>query len=208
MSQLALQQCSSSALDTHDTWAPQLYFAILGYSYAANMSIVARVLQLPRELRDTVYTYLWDIETHRDRQRELLYWWEHFDQPWVIKGLPGLPKMQQSSVTDLKPPHFVDKALVGRHFASEVLIRLRDIVGKDLRPHGERSPVAEFALIDVSLESFMEKDVFGVGMTMEEVVRNLDNNRTETSKGEPSCHTRRGGYFVIEDPVLETNYYI
>lgn len=82
--------------------------------------------------------------------------------------------MPPSSGTDLKPPHFVDKAFVGKEFAAEVLIRLQDIVGKDIRSRSDRNPVAEFSLIDVSLESFVEKDVFGVGKTMEELVRNLD----------------------------------
>ena len=137
------------------------------------MTVVGRVLELPREIRDTIYTHLWDSDGDLDFQRHLLYWWELFDQPWVINGIDTSDSLWGAGATDLKPPHFVDQAFVGADFAREVLVRLQDTVGKDLR-HGEGSPITEFSLIDASMEAFVKKDAFGVGKTMEELVRNLD----------------------------------
>ncbi|KAF1841137.1 uncharacterized protein K460DRAFT_380857 [Cucurbitaria berberidis CBS 394.84] len=173
LSQLTHQRKYSTVLNAHNIWAPQLYDAILRYATAANLTVVSRVLKLPREIRDTIYTHLWDSGGQQDFQRDLLYWWEHFDQPWVIRGIHPCESFGKTGATDLKPPYFVDQAFFGADFAREVLVRLQDTVGKDLRPC-ERNPIAEFSLIDASIEAFVKKDAFGVGKTMEELVRNLD----------------------------------
>jgi hypothetical protein len=55
-----------------------------------------------------------------------------------------------------------------------LLKRFKDLIGKDLRLVWDRNPVAECGLIDVSMEDFARKDVFGVGFTVEKLVRNLD----------------------------------
>ncbi|CAO2650711.1 Nn.00g020030.m01.CDS01 [Neocucurbitaria sp. VM-36] len=164
------QRTSSSALQAHRIWASQLYAAILIYAHAANIAVVARVLELPREIRDTIYMHLWVGDGHQDFQRHLLYWWELFDQPWIIQGIDP---PWNTYVTDLKPPHFIDQAFVGPNFAKEVLVQLQDAIGKDLRPC-DGNPISEFSLIDASMEEFVRKDTFGVGLTMEELVRNLD----------------------------------
>ncbi|KAF1946114.1 hypothetical protein EJ02DRAFT_462770 [Clathrospora elynae] len=166
----------SEKLSIHHLWAEKLHTAILGHAQAANMAVVARVLNLlPRELRDIVYMHLWATETNQDPSRELLYWWDSFDEPWFDKGedLSGSPWLTTLAM-GLRPPHFVDQAFVGGYFAREALKCFKDIVGKDLRPIGGKNPVAECGLIDASMVDFVEKDMFGVGMTMGELVRNLD----------------------------------
>jgi hypothetical protein len=75
---------------------------------------------------------------------------------------------------NLRPPHYIDKSFVGAVFAKEALKLFKDTVGKDLRSIGEKDPVAECGLLDTSMEDFVKRDVFGVGVTMEELVRNLD----------------------------------
>jgi hypothetical protein len=139
------------------------------------MAVVARVLELPRELRDTVYEYLWDFERDYDPNRDLLYWWDAFDEPWFgfHERISKSPRLRMPAI-GLRPPHFVDKAFVGPKFAREALERFKDAIGKDLRPVGDKNPVAECGLIDVSMEDFAKKDVFGVSLTMEDLVRNLD----------------------------------
>ncbi|KAE8873880.1 hypothetical protein CFE70_001895 [Pyrenophora teres f. teres 0-1] len=168
--------CSKAErLAIHQNWADKLHAAILYYTCAANKAVVASVLKLPRELRDTVYLHLWDFDEEKDPNRDLLYWWDSFDEPWFKKDddVSKSPWLEGFGRC-LRPPHFVDKAFVGEQFANEVLMQFKDGVGRDLRPTGERNPVAECGLMDTSMEEFVEKDVFGLGLTLEELVRNLD----------------------------------
>lgn len=159
---------------TDSLWNLELYAAILQYAQTANKSIAARVLNLPRELRDAIYTYLWEPDGSCDPTRDLLYWWEHFDEPWIIKGIALSNSSLPSSMANLRPPHFTDQAFVSKAFAIEVLKRFQDTIGKDMRLKDNRMPIAEFSIIDSSLEAFVRKDVFGIGKTIEELVRNLD----------------------------------
>jgi hypothetical protein len=62
--------------ELHSVWADKLIAAILRHTYAANMAVVVRVLELPRELRDNVYSHLWDVEENHDPNRDLIYWWD------------------------------------------------------------------------------------------------------------------------------------
>ncbi|KAJ4367337.1 hypothetical protein N0V83_006918 [Neocucurbitaria cava] len=162
-----------TALKSYNNQISQLYGAISNYTHVANMTTVVRVLELPREIRDTIYMHLWHSGRDQDFRRLLLYWWELFDQPWVITGIHPIGAPLTTVATDLRPPHFVDQAFVGPHFAREVLVQLHDTLGKDLRPC-DWNPISEFSLIDTSVEAFVRKDTFGVGKTMEELVRNLD----------------------------------
>jgi hypothetical protein len=59
-------------------------------------------------------------------------------------------------------------------FAREVLKRFKDTVGKDLQLVGEKNPLAVCTVVDQLLYDFVTKDVFRVGMTVEELVRNCD----------------------------------
>ncbi len=155
----------------------KLCASLLTYIRASNASLIARVLNLPRELRDTVYSHLWEASSQLgDPSRALLCWWEHFDLLWLLPGVNENDDPCEPNATGLRPPHFVDQALVGREFASEVLKSLKDNVGKDLRGRagGTTDPVAEVYVLDASLLGFVEKDVLGVGKTMEELCRNLD----------------------------------
>ncbi|KAG9186934.1 hypothetical protein G6011_10042 [Alternaria panax] len=139
------------------------------------MAIVARVLQLPQELQDNIYTHLWEMNEKQDPSRSMLYWWDSFDEPWFsVDDDIGKSRWLRTPLMNLRPPHFIDKCFVGPIFAKEALQTFKDSVGKDLRPVGEKSPVAECGLLDTSMEDFAKKDVFGVGVTMEELVRNLD----------------------------------
>ena len=149
--------------------------AVLNYTHDANMEIVTRVLQLPQELRDDIYMHLWGLNDKHDPSRSLLYWWDSFDEPWFSRDDdPNKLRWLRTPLMTLRPPHFIDKCFVGPVFAKEALKQLKDSVGKDLRPIGERNPVAECGLLDASMDDFVEKDVFGVGITVEELVRNLD----------------------------------
>lgn len=132
-------------------------------------------MNLPRELRNSIYTRLFDVGEDCDPNRNLLYWWECFGHPWLVtsQDLCDSPWMP-TDVIDLRPPHFVDQAFVGYQFAREVLLWFKDAAGKDLRLDGDKNPVAEFSLIDESLKDFVDKDVFGIGITMQELVQNLD----------------------------------
>ncbi len=155
----------------------KLCASLLNYTRASNASLIAHVLTLPRELRDTVYSHLWEASSQLgDPSRALLCWWEHFDLPWLLPGVNENDDPCEPNATGLRPPHFVDQALVGREFASEVLKSLKDSVGKDLRGRasGTADPVAEVYVLDASLLAFVEKDVFGMGRTMEELCKNLD----------------------------------
>ncbi|KAL6706464.1 hypothetical protein ACN47E_005403 [Coniothyrium glycines] len=165
----------SHDLTLHQQWARELHTAILNYVRSANLAIVGRVLCLPRELRDLIYSRLFDIEEHYDPVRTLLYWWEVFEQPWFIIGedLCDTPWLT-TNVTGIRPPHFVDPIFVGKICAREVLEQFRDTTGRDMRPDYDRNPVREFALTDESMRDFMVKDVFGVGITMQALVQNLD----------------------------------
>lgn len=150
--------------------------AIMNYTAAANKAITHRILSLPRELRDTIYMYLWEPDSKCDLNRDLLYWWEQFDEPWISNDSTRTNPSSSAITTNLRPPHFVDQVFVGKPFAIEVLQWFKDSVGKDLRPHSTQNPVSECLLIDASMEAFVNKDVFGVGMTVEELTRNLDLN--------------------------------
>jgi hypothetical protein len=165
----------SEVLKLHHFWADKLHAAILSHTHTENMAIVARVLKLPRELRDHIYARLWDADWIYDPNRELIYWWDSFEKPWLEKEdeISSSPWLRTPAV-GLRPPHFVDKAFMGTKFVREVLKRFKDAIGKDLRPVGDRNPVAECGLIDMSVKDLVEKDVFGVGITVEELVRNMD----------------------------------
>lgn len=160
------KQCLSSDMER----------AFIDYTEAANKSITSRILNLPRELRDTIYNYLWEPDSRCDPNRDLLYWWEHFDELWIGKDSMSRDSSLPVIITSLRPPHFVDHAFVGKPFAVEVLKWFKDSIGKDLRPQGTQNPVAECLLLDASMEAFVNKDVFGVGMTVDELTRNLDLN--------------------------------
>lgn len=166
---------SPNSLAVHRTWAVKLHTAILNYTKAANMTLVSRVMNLPRELRNAIYMHLWVTDGRKDPSRDLVYWWDSFDEPWFIIGddLNDSPWIT-TNATDLRPPHFVDHSFVGRLFAKEVLLQFKDTVGKDLREQDTKLPVAEFALTDESMMDFAEKDAFGVGLSMHQVVQNLD----------------------------------
>ena len=169
-------ECSKAErLALHQHWADRLHAAILRYTCAANMVVIARVLELPRELRDAVYMHAWEFDEDKDPNRDLLYWWDSFDDPWFRKDddVSKSPWVK-GFYRFLRPPHFVDKAFVGEQFAKEALMQFKDGVGRDLRPTGERNPVAECRLMDTSLGEFVNKDIFGLGLTLEELVRNLD----------------------------------
>ena len=165
----------SDALKMYHFWAEKVCAAVINYAYVANPAIVVRVLNLPRELRDTIYMYLWEPDARSDPNRDLLYWWEHFDEPWMLQGVDLCNSPCAANMTDLRPPHFIDQAFVSQKFAREVLKRFKDTIGKDLRPlANQRNPVSEFQVIDASIDAFVKKDVLGVGITMEELVRNLN----------------------------------
>ncbi|OAL50450.1 hypothetical protein IQ07DRAFT_426674 [Pyrenochaeta sp. DS3sAY3a] len=160
------KQCLSSDMER----------AFIDYTEAANKSITSRILNLPRELRDAIYNYLWEPDSRCDPNRDLLYWWEHFDEPWIAQDSMSRHSSLPVIITSLRPPHFVDHAFVGKPFAIEVLKWFKDSIGKDLRPQGTQNPVAECLLLDASMEAFVNKDIFGVGMTVDELTRNLDLN--------------------------------
>jgi hypothetical protein len=159
----------------HHHLADHLLAAIQSYTHDANMAIIARVLQLPQELRDNIYMYLWGTDEEHDPSRSLLYWWDSFDEPWFSEDDDLCKSRWLRTVSmNLRPPHFIDKSFVGPVFAKEALKRFMDTVGKDLRPIGEKNPVAEYGVLDTSMEEFVSKDAFGVGVTVEELARNLD----------------------------------
>jgi hypothetical protein len=108
---------ASDIPELHNFWADKLLTATLGHTHAANMAVVARVLELPRELRDNVYAHLWDVEKDHDPNRDLLYWWESFDEPWFEKDdkISSLPRLKMPA-TGLRPPHFVAQAFQGSHW--------------------------------------------------------------------------------------------
>lgn len=165
----------SKNLDEHHIWASKLHAAILKYARAANATIIARISGLPRELRDSIYICLFDISEGQDPSRDLLYWWECFDQPWFqlggeIRASPWLT----TDVTGIRPPHFVDPNFMGEKGVREILEAFRAVLGKDMRPNGDKNAIAEFALMDESANDFVEKDVFGVGITMQTITDNLD----------------------------------
>jgi hypothetical protein len=139
------------------------------------MAVVTCVANLPQELRDNIYTQLWEMDGKHDPTRSLFCWWESFYEPWLSKGDdPSKPPWQSAAYANLRPPHFIDRSFVGSVFAKEALKVLKDSAGRDLRPIGETDPVTECGLLDTSMRDFFCKDVFGVGVTMEELVRNLD----------------------------------
>ncbi|KNG48679.1 hypothetical protein DDE82_002675 [Stemphylium lycopersici] len=139
------------------------------------MASVTRILHLPRELRDNIYTHLWEFNENHDPNRDVLYWWDAFNMPWFEKDDdPSKSPWLTTPTMHLRPPHFIDQVFVGPIFAQEVLKSFKDTVGKDLRPVGERYPVAECGIFDGFIEDFVKKDVFGVEMTMEELTRNMD----------------------------------
>lgn len=175
ISEISPENTESEILTLHHLWADKLHAAILGSACAAAMEIVPRILNLPRELRDNIYTHLWDFDKIHDPSRDLIYWWDSFDEPWFEKD-DDLSKSSwfTSPRRHQRPPHFVDKVFVGPTFAKEVLKSFKGTVGKDLRPVGERYPVAECRLFDSVIEDFVKKDTFGVGITMEELTRNMD----------------------------------
>jgi hypothetical protein len=174
-SNIVLDSPPSEVLELHQFWADKLHAAILSHTHAANMTVVARILELPRELRDHVYARLWDIEENCDPNRDLIYWWDSFEKPWLEKDdeISSSPWLRTPAL-GLRPPHFVDKAFMETKFVREVLTRSKDAAGKDLRSVGDRNPVAECELIDMSVKDLVEKDVFGVGITVEELIRNMD----------------------------------
>ncbi|CAG5156756.1 uncharacterized protein ALTATR162_LOCUS4551 [Alternaria atra] len=129
----------------HHDLADHLLAAVQSYTHDANMAIIARVLQLPQELRDNIYMYLWGTDEEHDPSRSLLYWWDSFDEPWFSKDDDLCKSRWLKTVSmNLRPPHFIDKSFVGPVFAKEALKRFKDTVGKDLRPIGEKNPVAEY----------------------------------------------------------------
>lgn len=67
----------------------------------------------------------------------------------------------------------VDRVIVGPTFAKEILELFKDMVGKDLCRVGERYPVAKCGIFDGFMEDFVMRYVFGVGMTTEELMRNM-----------------------------------
>lgn len=165
----------SEKLHAQQLWAQKLHSAILCYGRAENESIVHQLMKLPRELRDTVYKHLWEPDESHDPGRDLLYWWDFFEEQWFRIGndLYAAPWVT-TDTTWLRPPYFVYQAFLPQSFVREVLLLFKDMVGKDLRLQGKRLPVAEFALAYDSLEDFVQKDIFGVGLTMQELVQNLD----------------------------------
>lgn len=165
----------SSNLEEHKKWASKLHTAILTYAQAANMAVISRILNLPRELRDSIYIQLFAVSEGHDPRRDLLYWWECFDQPWFRLGddIHDSPWLT-TSVTGIRPPHFIDPAFVGTQFAKENLKLFRMMMGKDMRLENDKNPIAEFTLMDESAEDFVGKDAFGVGMTMQTLTDNLD----------------------------------
>lgn len=162
-------------LEEHGLWAGRLHTAILTYAIQANMTIVVRILNLPQELRDLIYSFLFEPYRGQDPKRNLLYWWECFDQPWFqigedIRDSPWLT----TTITGIRPPHFIDRVFVGEQCAREILRLFRKIIGKDMRSEDKRNAIGEFALTDESAKDFMAKDVFGVGVTMQRLTDNLD----------------------------------
>lgn len=162
-------------LRRYDHLTDVLHAAILRYTNTANMDVVARILNLPRELRDNIYMQLWQPGEKRDPTRSVICWWELFHEPWFsVDHDPDTPAGLSMLYMNLRPPHFIDRSFVGSVLAKEALKLFRDIVGKDLRPIDDEDPVSECLLLDTSVADFVRKDVFGVGFTMEELVRNLD----------------------------------
>lgn len=162
-------------LRRYDHLTDVLHAAIIRYTNAANMDVVARVLNLPRELRDNIYTQLWQPDEKHDPTRSVICWWELFHEPWFsVDHDPDTPAGLSMLYMNLRPPHFIDKTFVGLVFAKEALKLFRDVVGKDLRPIDDKDPVAECLLLDTSVADFVRRDAFGAGFTMEELARNLD----------------------------------
>lgn len=86
LSRLKPETPHSEVLSCHHDWADKLHAAILNYMRDANTALIARILKLPRELRDAIYMYLWDFEPDNDPNAALLEHWGAFDDAWFYKS--------------------------------------------------------------------------------------------------------------------------
>ncbi|EOA82133.1 hypothetical protein ACJQWK_05382 [Exserohilum turcicum] len=176
LSRLKPETPHSEVLSCHHDWADKLHAAILNYMRDANTALIARILKLPRELRDAIYMYLWDFEPDNDPNAALLEHWGAFDDAWFYKSedVSNSPWLDSPKTIE-RPPYFVDKAFMGPVAAREILECFRDVVGRDQRPDDSGNlPDDQCTINDLSILDFVTKDVFGVGMTMEELTRNLN----------------------------------
>lgn len=139
----------------------KLYSALLGYSRVATRSLIARILHFPRELRNAIYDALLEVANNRDPRLDLVYYWRYFHDPWLASVYFGVT-------------HFFHHEFVGHFFANELLERFRDTVGEHFASkgydHAQRNPNVNLA----HLATFMDKDYFGIGKSMEELSRSLD----------------------------------
>jgi len=91
-------------LRRYDHLTDVLHAAIIRYTNAANMDVVARILTLPRELRDNIYMQLWQPDEKHDPTRSVICWWELFHEPWFsIDHDPDTPAGLSMLYMNLRP---------------------------------------------------------------------------------------------------------
>jgi hypothetical protein len=139
--------------------------AILNYAEAANMSIITRVLDLPRELRNEIYDVLLapDHAKHFAPCFNLIFGWRNYTQfrgPWLARNL------------DDGPEHFFHPRFVGMQFTTEILERFRDTIGQIQGwPIDDSHVHVRVDVADINL--FLDRNRFGVGLSMEELTRDI-----------------------------------
>ncbi|KAF2706555.1 hypothetical protein K504DRAFT_59034 [Pleomassaria siparia CBS 279.74] len=112
------------------------------------------ILRLPREVRDMIYAQLWN----RAPPPIFDLIWAH-DHKWNT-GCRGPPCICLQGL-----PHFIDTNLVGHQLAAEIIESGRKVAGSYLFHYHVRAG---------ELEDFVTADPFHVGITREQVFRNMD----------------------------------
>lgn len=148
----------------------ELDTAILRHSKAACEELSARVLQLPRELRDDIYFHLWGFPFYHEYDAEATFGktLNSFGPTLVKLALPCTEARQSIPTCAClrKVPRFLDPGLVGRQFALEALEMYQKQTGTRTRYH------ARYLVHWSDMEAFATRDVLHLGLTLHEVLTN------------------------------------
>lgn len=124
------------------------------FAKTPNLELAARVLALPREIRDIIYDNLWN----RDPPPFYEMLWPENGYSWG-KKCPGPPCDCMKNL-----PHFVNCNFMGKQFAREVLESFQAVAG---------GYIMDFRVPANELGDFIGSDAFHVGITPEELFREV-----------------------------------
>ncbi|KAF1840931.1 uncharacterized protein K460DRAFT_420769 [Cucurbitaria berberidis CBS 394.84] len=183
---LALRDAGDESEKVKGRYDEEYDACVLHFSKASLQEISGRLLALPRELRDVIYEYLWDFESHNsDNFKTLIFLADFTTPPPSCSGPLGTVP---SCTCFTHVSHFLDSGIMDKQVVLEILGIFHTRMKKG-PPRRSSSYTLEWG----DVEAFAARDILHLGLTLHGVLTNHRLRINFDCLDEPEC-----------DGVLET----